>query len=238
MAQVMRAVARRIEGAAPDFVSQLSDDTRKIIDACRPFTMTSVERLEALIEAVRYVDARGIPGAVVECGVWRGGSSMAAMLASGAPGREFYLYDTFDGMSEPTGADRERGSGASAADMLSTADGDDLVWARAGLDEVRRNVASTGYPADLIHYVAGKVEDTIPGVAPPLIAVLRLDTDWYESTKHELAQLYPRLQPGGVLIIDDYGHWDGARKAVDEYFADSPILLNRIDYTGRVAIKA
>jgi hypothetical protein len=85
----------------------------------------------------------------------------------------------------------------------------------------------------------GKVEDTIPADIPEKIALLRLDTDWYESTKHELIHLFPRLQKGGVLIIDDYGFWKGARKAVDEYFAENniQILLNRIDDTGRMAIK-
>jgi len=74
---------------------------------------------------------------------------------------------------------------------------------------------------------------------PGKIALLRLDTDWYESTAHELKHLYPLLVPGGVIIIDDYGHWEGARKAVDEYITAEklPLLLNRIDYTGRIGIK-
>jgi O-methyltransferase len=85
----------------------------------------------------------------------------------------------------------------------------------------------------------GKVEDTFPKDTPDKIAILRLDTDWYESTRHELIHLYPKLSIGGVLIIDDYGHWEGARKAVDEYINDNTlrILLNRIDYTGRIAVK-
>jgi hypothetical protein len=81
------------------------------------------------------------------------------------------------------------------------------------------------------------VESTIPEHAPESIALLRLDTDWYESTRHELTHLYPLLVPGGVLIIDDYGHLQGARKAVDEYFRDRPILLSRTDYSGRIAVK-
>ncbi len=112
----------------------------------------------------------------------------------------------------------------------------DALWCYSPLEEVKRNMDSTGYPAAEITYVKGKVEDTLPDAAPAQIAVLRLDTDWYESTRHELEHLYPRLAPGGVLIIDDYGYWSGARKAVDEYFGDS-LLLNRIDNTGRMAIK-
>jgi hypothetical protein len=100
-------------------------------------------------------------------------------------------------------------------------------------------MATTGYPETKVHYVRGKVEDTIPGTMPGEIAILRLDTDWYESTRHELVHLFPLLTRGGVLILDDYGHWQGARAAVDEYFDQyrQPILLNRIDETGRIAIK-
>jgi hypothetical protein len=104
---------------------------------------------------------------------------------------------------------------------------------------VRNNVCGTGYPREKLHFVVGKVEDTIPATMPRKIALLRLDTDWYDSTKHELSHLFPLLRPQGVLIVDDYGHWQGARKAVDEYFAahQTGILLHRIDYTGRIAVK-
>ena len=104
---------------------------------------------------------------------------------------------------------------------------------------VRELVLSTGYPAERLHLVHGPVEETLPARAPEEIALLRLDTDWYESTRHELVHLYPRLADGGVLIIDDYGHWEGARRAVDEYFAtEAPsLMLNRVDYTARIAIK-
>ena len=96
-----------------------------------------------------------------------------------------------------------------------------------------------GYPAERIHFVQGKVEETIPRVLPERIALLRLDTDWYESTRHELIHLYPKLCAGGVLVLDDYGHWQGSRKAVDEWMAQTGtrMLLNRVDYTGRIAVK-
>ena len=98
-------------------------------------------------------------------------------------------------------------------------------------------LAETAYPR--VEFVQGRVENTLPAAAPPEIAVLRLDTDWYESTRHELEHLYPRLVDGGVLIVDDYGYWQGARQAVDEYFGETgeAILLNRIDDTGRIAVK-
>ena len=143
-----------------------------------------------------------------------------------------YLFDTFEGMPDPTQDDVDvRGIAANSQF--------EKVRCYAGLEEVKRVVLETGYPADKIHFVKGMVEDTIPIHSPEQIALLRLDTDWYESTKHELIHLYPRLTKFGVLIIDDYGHWQGARKAVDEFIGElkEPILLNRIDYTGRVAIK-
>ena len=114
-----------------------------------------------------------------------------------------------------------------------------MTPAIAPFEEVSRNMFSTGYDRARINFVRGKVEDTLPASAPAEIALLRLDTDWYESTSHELVHLYPRLVKGGILIIDDYGHFAGAKKAVDEYFQEYsiPIFFNRIDYTGRLAVK-
>jgi hypothetical protein len=165
---------------------------------------------------------------------------MAALIKQNDVERDVYLYDTFEGMSEPTENDKVF-SGTSAEQMLKSSDIEDAssVWCYSSIDEVKANVATIGYPESKIHFVKGKVEDSIPNTIPNKIAILRLDTDWYESTKHELEHLYPLLVSGGVLIIDDYGHWEGARKAVDEYIENHKlqILLNRIDYTGRIAIK-
>jgi hypothetical protein len=206
-----------------------------------PYTMTTPPRVYALVRGVEYVVARGVPGAIVECGVWRGGSMMAAaltLLRLGTADRELYLYDTFAGMPPPSEADTTR-SGERAADLLAQADEDSHIWAVASLSDVRATVLSTRYPERRIHFVEGLVEDTLPTTAPEEIALLRLDTDWYRSTKRELEQLYPRLAPGGVLILDDYGHWQGARRAVDEYFAEEHItlLLNRVDGTARIGVK-
>jgi hypothetical protein len=143
-------------------------------------------------------------------------------------------------MSAPTGRDVAI-DGQSAQTLLDSQRKDDpaSAWCVAGIEDVRQAMARTAYGPGQVHFVKGKVEDTIPGNAPSRIAILRLDTDWYESTRHELTHLYPRLAPGGVLIIDDYGHWAGARQAVDEYLRDNRagILLNRVDYTGRIAVK-
>lgn len=205
------------------------------------YTMTTPPRLFALVRAVEYVAARQVPGAIVECGVWRGGSMMAValtLLRLGKTDRELYLYDTFSGMTAPTDEDTKK-SGERAADLLAEGGEDSDIWAIASLDEVREAVLSAGYPQERIHFVKGPVEETLPEHAPAEIALLRLDTDWYASTKHELVHLYPRLARGGVLILDDYGYWQGARRAVDEYVVENALtlLLNRIDNTARIAVK-
>jgi hypothetical protein len=207
-------------------------------ERCRAFTMTSPERLFTQYMSVRHMVKHSVPGDVVECGVWKGGSTMMAALALlelGDTARDLYLYDTFEGMPPPTEKDVSTHTGLVAAEAWEGWED----WCRSPLDEVRRNLASTGYPAERIHYVQGKVEDTIPGTVPERIALLRLDTDWYESTWHELQHLYPLLSPHGVLTIDDYGYWEGAREATDAWLAETgePLLLARIDSTGRVAVK-
>ena len=205
-----------------------------LIQAVQPYTCTSPERVIALRDAVRYVVRAGIPGAIVECGVWKGGSTMAAMLTliELRDLRDCVAYDTFEGMP-PAGPEDVDLNGTTNVDQ---GDSVNLFCDQA---TVERNLASTGYPPDRIHTVKGLVEDTIPRWCPKEIAVLRLDTDWYQSTRHELIHLWPRLSPGGVLLIDDYGHWQGARKAVDEFFADraDAPLLSRIDYTGVIGVK-
>lgn len=219
----------------------IDPETRAIFHRVAPFTMTSPERISAVCDAVRYVSKANIPGAYVECGVWRGGSSMAAalsLLAVGESKRHLYLFDTFEGMSTPSEHDVRAEDNLSAAALLDRSETSDKIWCRASIEDVSANMALTGYPLENITFCKGKVEDTLPAQAPDEIAILRLDTDWYESTRHELEELFPRLAPGGVLIIDDYGYWAGARKAVDEYFAGQPILLSRIDQTGRIAIKS
>lgn len=206
--------------------------------------MVSVARIVANLRAVDYILRSRIPGDIVECGVWRGGSSMAMalrLLQQGDSSRKMWMYDTYSGMADASALDVSY-AGESGAASLASAKRRDVPdpgrsSAYASLDEVRANMRTTGYPLNKVEFIKGLVEQTLPGTAPDKISLLRIDTDWYESTKHELVHLYPRLSLGGVLIIDDYGHWQGARRAVDEYFADTPVFLNRIDYTGRLVIK-
>lgn len=221
-------------------LADISAEVRETYRRVAPYTMTSPERITAVCDAVDYITKAGIPGDYVECGVWRGGSSMAAALTlirNGDTGRTLHLYDTFEGMSAPTEHDRRWNDKAGAEALLGDQATAEKILCKASYEEVTANMVATGYPMDRVQLVRGKVEDTLPTNAPARIALLRLDTDWYESTRHELTHLYPLLAPGGVLIIDDYGYWEGARKAVDEYFADRPILLARTDGTGRMAVK-
>jgi len=216
----------------------------RIYALCKPYTMTSIERMYALYAACRYAVEAGIPGAFVECGVWKGGSSMliAHVLRSlGSTDRDIHMYDTYEGMPEPGSLDRNFAGEEASRTFIEHARGQDgSTWCNSPLEEVRGNMMSTGYPMERVHLVKGKVEETLPGQAPTgTIALLRLDTDWYSSTRHELVHLYPMLAEKGVLVIDDFGHWEGARRAVVEYFEEEGVrmLLNRVDYTGRVGIK-
>lgn len=228
------------------FKEQLGDIDPSVSETIRvvsPYTMTSMQRLVALCDAVQYVARNQVPGDIVECGVWKGGSMMAiarTLMQADDQSRHLYLFDTFEGMTPPSDKDISA-QGKSASDLLRNEDKGDSqsVWCVAPLDEVRRVIGSVGYDPSKVHFVKGRVEETLPRMAPERISLLRLDTDWYESTRHEMEQLFPRLSKGGVLIIDDYGHWQGARQAIDEYIKEYKlqILLHRIDETGRCAIK-
>lgn len=225
----------------PEFID-FSDFDFDIIEKIQPYTMTSPERVKCLIDAIRHIHRYKIEGSIVECGVWKGGSTMAALYALkelGDQSRDIYLYDTFEGMSEPTEEDKDF-NGSLAKTRMENADKlTSWSWCYSALEEVIHNIGLTGYPTEHITFVKGKVEETLLQVVPEKIALLRLDTDWYESTKAEMDFLYPRVVRGGVIIIDDYGHWQGARKAVDEYIAEKGlnVLLHRIDYTARIFTK-
>jgi O-methyltransferase len=217
--------------------SYVDDTTRQILKRSQPRTLTGMNKLLPLLDAVRYTAEHQIPGAMVECGVWRGGSMQAVawtLLDAGIRDRDLHLYDTFEGMSQPTEQDVQTSTGATAGDLLAMG----KAMCEAGLEDVQLGMSETGYPMDRIHFHPGKVEDTIPEQAPEQIALLRLDTDWYESTKHELEHLYPRLSPGGVLILDDFGSWDGARKATLEWLEEThePLLLVPLG-AARLAVK-
>lgn len=229
---MLRTLIRRAVNDAIGGQSRLEPEFMAIWDEIAPFTMTGIKRAHGLWLACNYIVKAGIPGDLVECGVWRGGSAMvmAHTLLRLGETRPIYLYDTFEGMTEPTDADVSM-DGVPAR----------KTWrgkhrCEAGIDDVRKNMASTGYPMECVHLEKGRVEATLPVNDHSQIALLRLDTDWYESTRLELEILYPLLAQRGVLIVDDYGHWRGSQKAVDEYFGGTA-LLARLDYTGRMSVK-
>ncbi len=219
------------------YPSDFRDEWKEILDRVSHYTMTSPERVYNLCLAVKYISQNSISGSFVECGVWKGGSVMAMALSLLQLGEtlrpEIFLFDTFDGMPEPAETDRfYEGTSAKKFHELHWGPGADIkYWAYSPLEEVRRNVLSTGYPAEKFRFVQGMVEDTLAANCPSEIALLRLDTDWFSSTSEEMKVLYPRLVKGGVILIDDYGTFTGAARAVDEYvLRESPrLLLTRID---------
>ncbi len=240
---VTSLIARQVRtlGSRVGFVD-LDEPMRSIIRTVEPYTLTSGERVAALCTSVDYIVDHDIPGAFVECGLWRGGSLMAILLRlrqRGISDRDVVGFDTFAGQTEPTreDVDFEGRAQGSSVNTLQTEIVNTLFESEVSRDEVFALLASTGYAPERIHLVAGPVEDTLPAYAPETISLLRLDTDYYVSTRHELEHLYPRISIGGVLIIDDYGHFKGARKAVDEYLEGHRILLQRVDYSCRLAIK-
>ncbi|MBI10217.1 MAG: macrocin O-methyltransferase [Rhodospirillaceae bacterium] len=190
---------------------------RRVIDLVHPtYTCTGVDRIYALIEAVGYVATNKLDGDFVECGVWRGGSTMAMAEAALETGilPKIWLFDTFEGMTAPTEEDRDVYGTAMMGLQNILRQG----WMKVTESEVEQNLCLTSYPHEKFRLVRGPVEETIPDQAPEKIALLRLDTDWYQSTKHELEHLYPRVVEGGVVIIDDYGDFEGAKRATDEFF--------------------
>jgi hypothetical protein len=201
-------------------------------DTVRPFTKANDARFESMLKLLQSLD--GVEGDIVECGVWRGGLMMLARMV--CPDRVCWLYDTFDGMTVPHPEyDVKRpikGKQKRAIDRYNQKKAGGTKWDAVSIDEVRDNFRSFGLlDTEHVRMIEGPVEHTlIFGPKPKRIALLRLDTDWYESTKVELEELYPLLVHGGYLIVDDYGHWMGSKKAVNEYFGECFGFV-QIDYS-------
>ena len=234
-------------GSNPDWPIELSESDVKFIKYIEENELSMVPRrgLIATSLACRYIIREKLDGDFVECGVWRGGNSLLAKMIfddSGSKNRNVWLFDTFEGMPEPTLHDSLIPNGESAItefEKNKTKAGSD--WAYASLEFVMTAFEKAGARDSRVHFIKGDVADTLKTSMkiPSQIAVLRLDTDWYESTRLELETLYPILERKGVLIIDDYGHWAGAKKAVDEFFINEKIkyFLIPIDHSIRVLVK-
>jgi hypothetical protein len=208
---------------------------RAAIERFSRYSMCPQARLLSLLRAIEYVDANGIPGDIVECGVWRGGNMM---LAAAVTDRKIWLYDTFAGMTRPTEHDISSDGRSARAIQAAHQRKDHNAWAYASIDEVKANFRREGLLSDRLVFRKGMVEETLAAdPRPEQISILRLDTDWYESTLVELQTLYPRLSGGGVLIIDDYGTWLGAKRAFDEYFGAARPLLFPVEGGCKMAIK-
>jgi hypothetical protein len=229
----------------PAINADISNESKLLFTEASPYTMTSLERMDVVVNAIDYISKNNIEGDIVECGVWRGGAmyvAAKALVKRNDFKRKFYLFDTYDvdtfGATQNIDESDKDFLGKTAQDAI-----EDGSFVKTNynyhLGEVKRLLESTGYPKENFIYVEGRVEDTIPYKDISDIALLRLDTDWYESTKHELIHLFPQLVKDGVLLIDDYGFWQGCRKACDEYFEEHKvkIMLHRTDFTGRSAIK-
>lgn len=227
----------------PRECQRYSDTLSMILN--KNLTMVGPARLAATALACEYVVREEIPGDFVECGVWRGGNSILAKIIFSklnARSRKVWLFDTFQGMTKPTDKDFRFGSKESALEtyLNSKHEISGSKWCRAELDEVKNNFFKMNSNLDNVKFVSGDIAETLKEEfnIPKEISVLRLDTDWYESTLLALEYLYPRLSKNGVIIIDDFGHWEGSRNAVEKFFVNkNQPLFNVIDYTGRMGIK-
>ncbi len=234
----------RIGPSQKRFPVELSDADKSIFSYVREnrLSTSSDERLFATILACRHAVEANIEGDFVECGVWRGGNSIVAadVFKNLRSSRDVWLYDTFAGMTDPTSVDVDYRGKSADSKYQTTRREDHNEWCYSPLDEVKGYFAKAGLLQERVKFVVGDVAQTLfqSGSLPARISVLRLDTDWYASTKIELEVLYPRLSPGGIIILDDYGHWGGARKAVDEFFATTARpFLHYIDQAARIGVK-
>jgi len=226
----------------PYQIAEASELEKEICKISSKYSMTSLPRLWTLIQAIKEIHFKNLEGDIVECGVWKGGNLILSQLLveNYKLNKKVYGYDTFAGMSQPCDMDVQRITGEFAeVEWKNRNKQNQNLWCYSSFEEVQTNIKNNVENFNNVRLIQGKVEETLEDEnnLPKTISLLRLDTDWYESTKIELQVLYPRLVKGGVLIIDDYGMWDGCRRAVDEYFKDSYVWLHYIDEGCRLVIK-
>ncbi|MDD5192839.1 MAG: macrocin O-methyltransferase [Candidatus Nanoarchaeia archaeon] len=215
----------------------------EIYQKVKDYTTGSKERLYSLYNSINYIIDAGLEGDFVECGVWKGGCCMLialTLLKRGINNRKIWLYDTFLGMTKPTDEDYDLLKGEKRIKVWEKRrEGEFSDYAKAEIDSVKKNMFITDYPKKNLMFIKGKVEDTLKVSKPKKICLLRLDTDWYESTKIEMEELYPLLEDKGVLISDDFRCLAGTKKAIIDYFKDNDInlLINRTDDHSIIAIK-
>lgn len=224
-------------------IIELTHNEKKLINLVKDYTMTPQIRIYSLIKALKHINRKKILGDYVECGVWKGGNIILfkkTLELSNDYSRKIFAYDTFEGMTEPDENDVHISQNLNAKNLLKKDKNKKTnVWGVCSLEDVKNNIQTNVKNIDDIKFIKGPVEKTldIQDNLPEKISLLRLDTDWYSSTKKELEILYKRVSPGGVIIIDDYGHWGGSKKAVDEFFLDKYVWMHHIDYACRLIIK-
>jgi O-methyltransferase len=177
---------------------------------CFGYTMIGHKRLDHIQSCVEEILAEGIPGDLIETGVWRGGAVIfmkAILKCHGANERAVWVADSFEGLPPP----------ASGADKQENRDLSDLDYLKASVEEVRSNFARFDLLDENVRFLKGWFRDTLPQAPIERLALLRLDGDLYESTKDALEALYPKVSPGGIVIADDYLSWSGCRQAIDEF---------------------
>jgi len=195
----------------------------QVVHKVKGYTAVFVPRLVALYKLSDEVNRLSLPGDFVECGVYNGGSAaiMASFCEKTEPKRNIWLFDSFEGLPKPTEAD-----GYEAPPYEG--------WCHGDLEKVKRIFRKLSIPESRVHIVKGWFQDTFPTVEIPQIAILHIDADWYESVKLCLEKFYDCVQPGGYIVLDDYGDWQGCKIAADEFIKSRAldVKLIQVDYTG------
>ena len=223
-------------------MSTLEPDFLALYKQCSQYTRTSWETLYALYKSIQYIVANRIPGDMLESGVSGGGSMKLVahlLLSLGDSDRTLFLYDPIEVVTEPESDLRLELSRNSAIGDQPEIERRDVKSRTVPVEGIREIIAASGYPIEKVKVISNAIENTIPATISQRFALLRLQTNWYPSTKREMELLYPRLSPRGILILDSYGHYQGVCRGVDEYMSrlkEKP-LLQRIDYACRLAVK-
>ncbi len=224
-----------------DYPIEANNKIKELINISHEFSMTSKRKMYMLSEAVRHVKNKKLDGDFVECGVWKGGNILLYKLLNDYYflQKSIFAYDTFDGMFNAEDIDINYKKKI-AKKLLKNSKKDEKITnihCFATIENVKKNI-SKYTNLNNINFISGPVEKTLilEKNLPKKISILRLDTDFYQSTKIELDILFPRLVYGGILIIDDYGYWMGQKKAIDEYFNNKQ-WLHRVDQSCRYIIK-
>jgi hypothetical protein len=226
-----------------NYLAEIEESDLNFLKKINEFTMCAPANHWAIIQSLQHIKKNNIEGDLVECGVYKGGNIILFdyLLEKYQLNKKIFAYDTFEGMPKPSEIDMDLKNNL-ASQTKKNYEKNNIIWCYASLDEVKNNIKKFNLQFEnKFKFIKGDVLKTliVKDNIPEKISLLRLDTDFYESTKIELEILFPRLVKNGILIIDDYGHWKGSKKAVDEYFnlKENFKWFHRIDYASRLLIK-